>query len=140
MKKIVIMVQDSEIYLKAQEANHQEQEGIVSVDGYWVSLAAGYAVVVDTSITPELAQEGLARELVHRVQNLRKSAGFDLTDHIVVYYQGPDRILEVMQKWSNYIRQETLADELRSEVPDKSDKTDNRKVEGMQVTLGVKRL
>ena len=140
VKRLEIMIEDSEIYLKAQEAIHQEQEGIVSVDGYWVSLAGGYAVVVDTTVTPELAQEGLARELVHRVQNLRKSAGFDLTDHIVVYYQGPDGIEEVMRNWASYIRQETLADELRNEEPDKSISTDSRKVAEMQITLGVQRL
>ncbi|MBI1886365.1 MAG: isoleucine--tRNA ligase, partial [Chloroflexi bacterium] len=52
---------------------------------------AGYAVGIDTAVSPELAEEGLARELVHRLQNLRKAAGFDIADHIVTYWSGPER-------------------------------------------------
>ncbi|MBI2936292.1 MAG: isoleucine--tRNA ligase, partial [Chloroflexi bacterium] len=55
----------------------------------WVSASeSGYIVRIDTRITPELAQEGLARELVHRIQNMRRAAGFEISDRIVTWYQG----------------------------------------------------
>ena len=50
----------------------------------------GLVVMVDTRITPELADEGLARELVHRLQTMRKQAGFDIADYIETYYEGAD--------------------------------------------------
>jgi isoleucyl-tRNA synthetase len=74
---------------------------------------AGYAVAVDAQVTPELADEGLARELVHRIQNLRKAAGFDISDHIATYYQGPPRLRAVLDKHGDYVRQETLSEELK---------------------------
>jgi isoleucyl-tRNA synthetase len=71
---------------------------------------AGYAVAVDTRLTPELADEGLARELVHRIQNLRKSAGLEIEDRIVVHFHGGYRAYTVFFKtFKDYIMDETLA-------------------------------
>ncbi len=73
---------------------------------------AGYAVGIDVRITPELADEGLARELVHRIQGLRKTAGFEISDHIVTYLEGNGRIPSIISTHGEYIRQETLSREL----------------------------
>ena len=86
-------------------------EAIVQVDGYWAALEGGYMVAIYTHVTPELASEGLARELVHRIQNLRRSAGLEITDRIVAYYQGPDRIRDMLESYGDYVREETLADQ-----------------------------
>src|SRR5918996_3563940 len=67
------------LYQQAQQAAGEDTQTVVKIDGYSVSLDAGYMVAVDAAITPELAQEGLARELAHRIQNLRKDAGFEIT-------------------------------------------------------------
>ena len=112
----------------------------VHLDPYWVSLEGGYMVAVDTTITPELADEGLARELVHRIQNLRRSAGFEITDRINTYYQGPQRVGEVMQKYADYIRQETLSDELVDGEAGEGSESEHLKLEGMEVVLGVERV
>ena len=100
-----------------------------------------YAVAVETVLTPVLAQEGLARELVHRIQNLRRSADFDVTDRIVTYYQGPEDITAVMTGgFSEYIRLETLSEDLVSSAPSESAHSETSKVDGVEVTLGVVRV
>ena len=80
--------------------------------GYAVAEEAGYAVAVSTEITAELADEGLAREIVRHVQELRKSAGFDIADRIRLRYSGDADIAVVMDSWSEYISSETLAVEV----------------------------
>ena len=100
-----------------------------------------YAVAVETVITPDLAEEGVARDVVHHIQNLRRDAEFELTDRIVTYYQAPDEIANVITgQFAGYIRQETLSDELVSAPPSDAAKTETVKVEKLDVTLGVKRV
>ena len=72
---------------------------------------SGYAVAVDTRLTPELADEGVARELVHRLQNLRKAAGLEISDRIVAYHGDSERLVAVLAVHGHYVRAETLADE-----------------------------
>jgi isoleucyl-tRNA synthetase len=90
---------------------------MLTPDDVMVEDDAGYAVAVNASVTPELAEEGLARELVHRIQNLRKAAGFDISDHITTYYQGPPSLRAVLAKHGDYVRQETLSEELVEGAP-----------------------
>src|SRR6185369_6384951 len=73
--------------------------------GYAVAEEAGYAVAVTTEVTPELADEGLARELVRRIQEMRKNAGFEIADRIRLGYFGDHEVARVLQSWSDYIRQ-----------------------------------
>jgi isoleucyl-tRNA synthetase len=130
----------SALYHQAQQVAGEDTVTVVSVDRYSVSLDAGYMVAVDAAITPELAQEGLARELAHRIQNLRKDAGFEITDRIVTYYQGPEEVGTVMRNHADYISQETLSEKLVPGAPEDGSKTETQKVEGMEVTLGVRRV
>ena len=115
-------------------------EAILQMDSYWVSLEGGYMVAVDATITPELAEEGLAREMVHRIQNLRRAARFEITDRIVTYYQGPDRVRTVMQGYADYIREETLSQHLVEQEPEGGAHAEKQKVEGMEIVLGVKQV
>jgi isoleucyl-tRNA synthetase len=101
---------------------------------------AGYAVGLDTNVTPELADEGLARELVHRIQSLRKSAGFEISDRIVVHYAGPERLRDVFATHGDYVREETLADELVEGGPTDGAHAEEQKIEGEVVTLAVARV
>ena len=100
---------------------------------------AGYAVAVDSRITPQLADEGLARELVHRIQNLRKSAGFEISDRIVVYFQDGGRLRAVLAGHGAYVRAETLADELLEAIPPAGAASEEQNIDGENVTLAVKR-
>jgi len=71
------------------------------------------AVGVSTKLTPELRDEGTARELVHRIQSMRKAAGFDLADRIGTYYAGDEPIRDVLARFGPYIKAETLSTDLR---------------------------
>ena len=72
------------------------------------SVDAGYVVAVSTDVTPDLLLEGQARELVHRIQNMRRDAGFEISDHIIAYYTSDDldRLVDVH---GEYVKQETLS-------------------------------
>jgi isoleucyl-tRNA synthetase len=83
-----------------------------SIEGWLVDSEAGLTVALDTTLTPELVHEGLAREFVNRVQNMRKDAGFDVTDRIRILFQAPPRITEAVEKLSTYVMSETLATQI----------------------------
>jgi isoleucyl-tRNA synthetase len=113
-----------------------------ALDGLTVAEdESGYAVGLDTAVTPELAEEGLARELVHRIQSLRRAAGFDISDHITTYYQGPPRLQAVLQRHGDYVRQETLSEEMVEGAPPTSAgaHTEAQKLDGEPLTLAVLR-
>ncbi|MCE2500366.1 MAG: isoleucine--tRNA ligase [Dehalococcoidia bacterium] len=129
---------ESSLYADAQAAAGDDADSVVSVNGYSAALEAGYMVAVDAQLTPELADEGMARELAHRIQNLRKGAGFEITDRIVTYYEGPDDVSRVMNVHGDYIKEETLSNELLTSLPEDVAKSETAKVEGMEVTLGVR--
>jgi isoleucyl-tRNA synthetase len=95
--------------------------------------------MIDSDITPELADEGLARELVHRLQMMRKQAGFDIADYIETYYQGGDAIKRAMKKFDSYIKQETLSRTLAETNPPEGAFVKSHMLEGNEVTLAVKR-
>jgi isoleucyl-tRNA synthetase len=92
-----------------------------------------------TEISPELKAEGLAREVVHRLQTMRRSAGFDIADRIVTYYQGEGDVGKVMEGFADYIKQETLSLELVEGTPPEGAFTDTHKLGGYEILLGVKR-
>jgi isoleucyl-tRNA synthetase len=108
-------------------------------EGAALAEDSGYAVGLDTRITPELADEGLAREIVHRIQNLRKSAGFEISDRITVYHSGWDRLADLFARHGVYVREETLADALLEETPPPDASVEQQKIDGHEITLAVKR-
>ena len=114
--------------------------GIQQVEDFWVSVEPGCLVAIDTRVTPELADEGLARELAHRIQGMRRNAQFDLTDRIVTYYQGPEEIGRVMIGHADYISQETLSEQLVAGHLDDAEGSETQQIEGMDVTIAVKRV
>ena len=142
IKDIQVIDDDAPLVKQAQEEAGDQTETIVSVDNFTASLDGDYMVAVDGAITPELAEEGLAREVVHRIQGMRRSANFDVTDRIVTYYQGPSEFMTVMQgAFADYIRDETLSTQLVDGAPeaDNGASTESSKVEGMEITLGVRK-
>jgi isoleucyl-tRNA synthetase len=140
IKSLQPLAEDSGLYDRAREESGEKTEATLPVDNYWVVMEGGYMVAVDATITPELAEEGLARELVHRIQNMRRSANFDLTDRIVTYYQGPDELSNVMTRHAAYIQLETLTEEIVHGEPVEGAETETARIEGMEVVLGVRRV
>ena len=108
-------------------------------DGYAVTNEGGYTVAVSTQVSEALRLEGDARELVHGIQNMRRSADFDIADHIVTYYESSPELDAVIAAHSDYIRQETLTQELVSQPPTADAYTETLKVNAIQATIGVRR-
>ena len=81
-------------------------------EGYASSSNSRTCVVLNTELTEDLILEGLAREFVRKVQNLRKEADFVITDHIKVIYDGTDKIKQMLEKYYDYVMGEVLGDEL----------------------------
>ncbi|MET3113393.1 isoleucyl-tRNA synthetase [Pedobacter sp. CG_S7] len=82
------------------------------IPGWQVTNLGNLTVALDITITPELKQEGLSRELINRIQNLRKELNFEVTDRIRVYLQNDNMITNAVQENKAYICSEILADEL----------------------------
>ena len=80
----------------------------------WLVASSGYlTVALDVTITEDLQKEGIARELVNRIQNLRKDSGFELTDRIAVQFQKDEQIVNAIETNLEYIKTETLTEELQ---------------------------
>ena len=107
---------------------------------YVAAQDAGYTAIVTTEVTPELAAEGLAREIVHRVQGMRRDAGFNIADRIALAFDGDDEIAAVLARHDGYVRQETLAEQVtRGPAPDGAH-AESHDIEGRPVALAVRRL
>ena len=93
------------------------------IPGWTVAGKGALTVALDIEITPELEQEGNAREFVNRIQKIRKDSGFDVTDRIDVKVSANNGIKESLAKFNNYICAEILADklELASDIDDGTD-------------------
>jgi isoleucyl-tRNA synthetase len=104
---------------------------------YAIASEAGYAAGVDTTLTPELEAEGTVRELVHHVQNLRKSAGFEISDRIDLYIAAPDEMIAPLRQLEEYVRTETLADSVNYEQAPASAHAEDTDVNGVTANLGV---
>ena len=69
-------------------------------------------VVLDTKLTKELLEEGFYREIVSKIQTMRKEAGFEVMDHISVYADNSERIAEIIKKYADQLKEEVLADDI----------------------------
>ena len=84
---------------------------IDSKEGFNVGMENNKFIILNTELTKELIYEGLAREFVSKVQNLRKTSGFDIADRIKLYYSGDDEVKEALEMFKDYVTKETLATE-----------------------------
>jgi isoleucyl-tRNA synthetase len=110
-------------------------------EGFVVESDAGITVALDTELDKELEKEGLARELVNRIQNLRKDAGFEVSDHIKVGLKGDDLVYQSVVAYGEYVKNETLANEIQTaNVLEKSDISNEFDIDGILVTISIKRV
>ena len=107
-------------------------------EGYVSESDGETSVVLDTNLTPELIEEGFVREIISKIQTMRKEAGFEDMDKIVVYAHGNDKIQDVMKAHEDEIKSEVLADEMVLGETDGYVKEWNINKEA--VTMGVKKL
>ena len=121
----VVLLEDDLLIDTAQIAGYESvQEGEITV-------------VLDMNLTPELIEEGFVRELISKVQTMRKEAGFEVTDRIVIYTSGNERIEEILEKNAEEIKSEVLSDDIISGAAEGYVKEWN--INGETVTMGVKK-
>jgi isoleucyl-tRNA synthetase len=126
---------------RAIELQPQEVEvEAVPQEGYAVSEEGEYLVAVDAKLSDELVQEGLARELVRRIQNLRKDADFRIEDKIATYYEGDSVLRSVMTEYGDYIAQETLSTRMEEGQGPEGSAKGNFEVEGREITFHLLRV
>ena len=101
--------------------------------GYCAASNGKTSIVLDTSLTEDLILEGLAREVVRKVQSLRKEADFVITDHINLYYHGDEMFDKMLASYDEYIKNETLADSLLEDQNIEKDMELNDIVVGLRV-------
>ncbi|MGX8704126.1 MAG: DUF5915 domain-containing protein, partial [bacterium] len=106
-------------------------------EGFESASDGRVTVVLDKHLTPELIEEGFVRELISKIQTMRKEAGFEVMDRITVFAKGNEKIEGVMQANRENICRDVLADELVFGETDGYVK--DWKINGEDVTLGVKR-
>ena len=107
------------------------------IPGWAVTSQDDLTVALDMTITDELMQEGLAREIVNRVQNLRKTGGFEVTDRIELLIEMNDKIKDAVDKFGDYICTETLATITKVDALD--DVEAEELVEGVNVKLKIQK-
>ncbi len=107
------------------------------VEGFASQQDASYKIAISTELTPELIEEGYVREVISKVQTMRKEAGFDVTDHITLYAMNNEKIEAIIEKFKAEISHDVLADELVLGNTDGSVKEWD--INGENVTLAVKK-
>ena len=130
---LTIELNDGKINLLPEELliDMSQKEGYVSQADH------GVTVVLDTNLTPALLEEGFVREIISKVQTMRKEAGFEVTDHITVYEEGNDKIKEVMTKYTDEIKNDVLADDMCLDAEGGYSKEWD--INGEKVRLGVEK-
>ncbi len=105
---IVITVNNNSVNLSLDEVEIASQD----IEGWLVANQGGLTVALDINLTEKLKNEGVARELVNRIQNLRKDSGFEVTDKIEVHIQKDGIVEHAISENENYIKNETLTKKL----------------------------
>ena len=108
------------------------------MEGYISDTDRGITVVLDTNLTPELIEEGFVREVISKIQTMRKDAGFEVMDHIRVSMQDNEKIAGIVQKNEEQIKSEVLANETKYDGAVGFKKEWN--INGEKVTFGVEKL
>jgi isoleucyl-tRNA synthetase len=129
-----------ELNVKELKWDSFEKVAALEKEGYVVSSEATINSAINPAIPDQFKAEGMAREVVHRLQTMRRSAGFEIADHIVIHYQGDEHIRKVMTEFAAYVMQETLSEQLLEKAPEPGAFTESHKLGEHKVSLSVKRL
>ena len=110
---------------------------MVKQEGFVTEADNGVTVVLDTNLSEELLEEGFVREVVSKIQSMRKEAGFEVTDHITFSYKGSDKAADIIGRNEAAIAGDVLADEVKAGEVAGYEKEWN--INGEKVTLGVEK-
>ena len=111
---------------------------MTQMEGYVTEGDNTVTVVMDTNLTPELVEEGFVRELISKIQTMRKEADFEVMDHIKVSYVADQKVSDIFEKYGQEIQGEVLADQIVSNHLSGYQK--EWSINGETVTLSVEKL
>lgn len=134
--KVVLNIDGQDITILESELDVRAQDK----EGFCAEGEGGYYVVLDTTITPELMLEGIARELVSKVQNMRKEAGFAVEDKICLYCLGDDIINKAIEVHEEEIKSDTLSVAIEKIVPPADSFAKEQDINGHKANIGVKKI
>jgi len=135
LKKLCSQITD-ELNVKDMEFVEEELKEDKNLS---VVIEGDYQVGVVTELTPELVKEGLAREIVRRLQTMRKTHGLEIADHIQTCYEGGEQVQAVMRDFADYIKQETLSTEIRHQPAAAGAYTEKFKLSGLEISISIKK-
>ena len=137
---ILAEVNVKEIVILSPIKEEISQELCGNMPGYSIAGDAKCRVTLNIELTPELVGEGVSREIVRRLQNMRRAAGFDVTDHISTYYQTGEQVKQIMTDFADYIEQETLSSELLNVPPPENAYGERHRISGDEILLAIKKV
>ena len=111
---------------------------MTQMEGYVTENDNAVTVVLDTNLTPELIEEGFEREIISKIQTMRKEAGFEVMDHIAVTFEADDKVASIFAKYSESIKSEVMADSITAGPLAGYEKDWN--INGEEVKLAVEKL
>ena len=132
--EIVLNLPSGDVTLLAEDVLIEAQQK----EGYFTLSDRGITVAIDTNLTEDLLEEGIIREIVSKIQTMRKDADFNVTDHIVVSLSGDDYTVSVANKYFDTISQDTLADKL--DINSVLDYSKSWDINGRELKIGVKKI
>lgn len=110
------------------------------IEGWVVESEEGVTIALDTELNDELIAEGFAREFVNRVQNMRKDAGFEVTDRIVINFDSDSELNDAIKLFHDYISNETLADNIKQEMNTNGGVNQNWKIGEYDCSIQIERV
>jgi isoleucyl-tRNA synthetase len=128
-----------ELNVKVLDYETVERVAGLDMSGFATVKEGNNSVAISTDITMELEAEGFAREIVHHVQTMRRNAGYEIADHIILYFEGGAHFVQSISAFADYIRQETLADDIDEDFPEEVDAEETFRLGGAPLKLGVKK-
>jgi len=132
---ITLQINDKETIIVREDVEILHEE----ITGWIVESDNLITVALDTELTEELIDEGFAREFVNRIQNMRKDAGFDVTDRIRISYQAKEKLSKALKSLGEYVKNETLAiDLLENSI--KEGYQAEWDINGEQCSIGIQRI
>ncbi len=126
--------------INGQEIKLEKDDVLIEMtqqEGYVANSDKNITVVMDTKLTPELIEEGFVRELVSKIQTMRKDAGFEVMDRINVYVNGNDKIADLLKSNAEQVKSVVLADDIIA--GEEKGFTKEWDINGEKVTLGVEK-
>ena len=132
--KIVLSLPSGEVTLETEDLLIEAKQK----DGFYTVSDRGITVAIDTTLTKELIEEGFVRELISKIQTMRKEAGFNVTDHINVTVEGSEKVVDIALSKKADIAGDTLADVIN--VAEPAGYTKEWDINGEKVTIGIEKV